>query len=152
MARPTGPPPRPNEQKRRLGNPGRRPLPDQSKIVALAATPAGSAPGPLRPLGASGQALWERVWASGAQWISPATDVELLQLLCEQIDERAGLRVTVLREGGWRERKALRVLDHQVVTALSLLGLTPADRTRLGVAEIQAQSTLDKLRANRGGS
>jgi hypothetical protein len=150
MPRPTGPPPKPNEQKRRLGNPGRRPLPDQSKLVAMPSAAVAGTPEPLRPLGPPGQALWDRVWAAGARWISPHTDVELLQVLCEQVDERAQLRVAVLRDGGWRERKALRTLDHQVVTALSLLGLTPADRTRLGVAEVQAQSTLDKLRQNRG--
>jgi hypothetical protein len=146
----SGPPPKPNEQKRRAGNPGRRPLPDRTNVVALLPVEALGVPDPLRPLGTSGQALWERVWAAGARWISPETDVELVQIVCEQIDERAALRVKVLRDNNWRERSALRKLDHQVIQALSLLGLTPADRTRLGVAEVVAQSTLDRLRQNRG--
>ena len=150
MARPTGPIPKPNEQKRRVGNPGRRPLPDRSTIVALPGVADGEVPEPLRPLGPPGRALWERVWKAGARWVSPQTDIELLQILCEQIDERAQLRVKVIGEGNWRERKALRALDQQVVAALSLLGLTPADRTRLGVAEVQAQSTLERMRAQRG--
>jgi hypothetical protein len=140
-----GPPPRPNEEKRRLGNPGKRPLPALSDIVALA--PATETPPPLRPLGAVGLGLWERAWSCGARWISPQTDIELLQILCEQLDERAALRLDVLR-GAWHERSALRDIDAQIVRALSLLGFTPADRSRLGVAEVQAQTTLQKLRTD----
>lgn len=143
-----GPPPKPNEEKRRIGNPGHRALPDRTKVVALA--PAVGVPEPLRPLGSTGSALWHRVWDGGARWISPQTDAELLQVVCEQVDERAALRVKVLQEGHWRDRAGLRALDAQVVTGLSLLGLTPTDRTTLGVAEVQAQSTLSRLKAERG--
>ena len=42
-------------------------------------------------------------------------------------------------------RRGLRELDKQIVSNLSLLGFTPSDRTRLGVAEVKAQSKLEEL-------
>jgi hypothetical protein len=54
-------------------------------------------------------------------------------MVCEQIDERSGLRVRVLRDQDWRDRNALRALDQQILNGLSLLGLTPADRSRSGI-------------------
>jgi hypothetical protein len=103
-------------------------------------------PEPVRPLGQAGLAFWSRVWSVGFAWISPHTDVELLQMVCEQIDERQGLRVKVLREGDWRDRTALRALDAQVLDCLSLLGFTPVDRARLGFVEVKIQNELDAYR------
>ena len=150
MGRPTGRPPKPTEQKRKLGNPGKRKLP--SVEVAIAGQVG--APEPVRPLGQAGLAFWNRVWAVGFAWISPHTDVELLQMVCEQIDERQSLRVRVLRDGDWRDRTALRALDAQVLDCLSLLGFTPVDRARLGFVEVKIQNELDAYRERKsaGGS
>ncbi|NDD13661.1 MAG: phage terminase small subunit P27 family [Betaproteobacteria bacterium] len=142
MARPVGRPPKPTEQKRRLGNPGKRKLP--SAEVAIVGQIG--APEPVRPLGQVGLAFWQRVWAVGFAWISPQTDIELLQMVCEQIDERQALRVRVLRDGDWRDRTALRALDAQVLDCLSLLGFTPVDRARLGFVEVKIQNELDAYR------
>ena len=142
MGRPTGRPPKPVEQKRRAGNPGKRRLPEPVALVAGSVV----APEPHRPLGSAGLAFWQRVWSVGFAWISPHTDVELLQMVCEQIDERAGLRVRVLRDGDWRDRSSLRALDAQVVESLSLLGFTPVDRARLGFVEVKIRNELDAFR------
>jgi len=142
VARPVGRPPKPTEQKRRLGNPGKRKLP--SAEVAIVGQV--SAPEPVRPLGQVGLAFWQRVWSVGFAWISPQTDIELLQMVCEQIDERQALRVRVLRDGDWRDRTALRALDAQVLDCLSLLGFTPVDRARLGFVEVKIQNELDSYR------
>jgi hypothetical protein len=95
--------------------------------------PAPKGPQPIRPLGSVGQSTWDRIVASKAGWIQQEIDVELLQIVCEQIDERASLRFKVLRENDWRDRNALRALDQQILNALSLLGLTPTDRSRTGL-------------------
>lgn len=79
-------------------------------------------------------------------WISPNTDGELFLMTCEMIDERWNLRVKVMTSGDPRERRALRDLDRLIVSNLSLLGLTPADRTRLGVAEVKRVSKLEELK------
>jgi hypothetical protein len=105
-----------------------------------------TAPEPHRPLGSAGRQFWERVWNVGFTWISPQMDVELLQIVSEQIDERAALRVKVLREGDWRDRSALRALDSQVLDCLSLLGFTPVDRARLGFVEVKIQNELEQFR------
>ena len=42
-------------------------------------------------------------------------------------------------------RVTLRELDKQITNAYSLLGFTPSDRSRLGVAEVKKESKLDEL-------
>lgn len=140
-------PPKPTEVKRRLGNPGKRALPDPAKVITLPA--ADGIPEPLRPLRAEGRRMWDRIWGNGAVWLSPATDIELVQNLAESVDEREVLRPKVLDEGDASDRIALRKLDDQIKSMLSALGFTPIDRTRMGVAEVKQTSKLDQMRARR---
>jgi hypothetical protein len=73
-------------------------------------------------------------------------------LLCESADERVALRWRVLRgDGGWRDRVGLRALDQQVSSLLSMLGFTPVDRGRLGVAEVAAVSSVERFFGRDGG-
>ena len=141
---PAGRPSKPIEQKRLLGNPGRRPLPDANTTAILPA--ADGTPEPSRPLLKYGRELWDKVWEVGAPWISPNTDMEILLMTCEMIDERWNLRVKVMQNDDARMRRGLRELDRQIVSNLSLLGFTPSDRSRLGVAEVKAVSKLEQLR------
>jgi len=136
-------PPKPTERKRKTGNPGRRPLPDLKNVIALPM--AQETPQPPRPLGQEGMKLWNRIWDSGRTWISPTSDIELVTILCESMDERTLLRLTVLRGTDWRDRVALRTLEGQLVSILSALGLNPTDRSRLGVAEVKARGALEDL-------
>lgn len=139
-------PPKPTEIKRKLGNPGKQKLPDKSKVIELASI--NRLPIPQRQLFESGMALWERVWGMGKTWISETTDSELLLMTCELIDERVRLRSFVWNNpDAWRERRALRDLDSSIIKNLSLLGFTPVDRTRMGVAEVKAMSKLEELRS-----
>jgi len=141
---PNGRPPKPIEVKRKLGNPGKRALPDQREIQLI--EPAVFVPEPARPLLKYGQEFWDKVWGQGLGWISPNTDSELLLMTCELIDERWNLRVRVMQSNDWRERRALRELDARIISNLSLLGFTPADRSRLGVAEVKAISKMEALK------
>jgi hypothetical protein len=68
-------------------------------------------------------------------------------MTCELLDERSQLRAQVINNNRPDERKALRDLDRQLVANLSLLGFTPTDRSRLGVAEVKRQSKLEELRS-----
>jgi hypothetical protein len=142
---PRGRPPKPIEQKRLTGNPGRRALPDQKEIVLLPS--AYAIPEPSRQLLTAGQELWDRIWGMGQTWLSYNTDVDLLLMTCELLDERKNLRIQVLQNNRPDERKSLRELDRQLVANLSLLGFTPTDRSRLGVAEVKRQSKLEDLKA-----
>jgi len=140
-------PPKPNELKRKIGNPGKRPLPELKNVVALPM--ATEPPTPPRPLGPEGLKLWNRIWDEGKSWISPASDLEVVILLCESMDERTQLRLQVLKGSDWRDRVALRSLESQIVSMLSAIGFDPVSRTKLGVAEVQKQSALDQLIARR---
>jgi hypothetical protein len=141
---PAGRPSKPIEVKRKLGNPGRRPLPDSSVVQYL--EPVVSVPDPARPLLKYGREFWDKVWGSGLSWISANTDAELLLMTCELVDERWNLRVRVMQSNDWRERRALRELDDRIIRNLSLLGFTPADRSKLGVAEVKAISKMEALK------
>lgn len=124
-----------------LGNPGKRPLPSNAMALPMAM----QTPEPHRPLLKYGQELWDKVWDAGVNWISPNTDIELLMMTCEMVDERWNLRVKVMQTDDARLRRGLRELDRLIVSNLSLLGFTPADRSKLGVAEVKAQTKLEEL-------
>lgn len=140
--RPRGNPAKPVEQKRLLGNPGKRPMPPQLSVMFGSSEP----PDPPRPLGQAGTELWNRAWKAGRQWVDPGADLEVMLLLCEQTDERSQLRVKVIRDGERFERGALRALDAQIMAGLSALGFTPVDRARMGVGVDRELSALDDLR------
>jgi hypothetical protein len=140
-----GRPPKPIEQKRALGNPGRRPLPTEGSLVLLPSMY--EIPEPPRPIVTeAAKALWNRTWSMGQTWLSPQTDIELLLMTCEMVDERWNLRIKVLQDNRPEERKGLRDLERQLIGNLSLLGFTPTDRSRLGVAEVKKISKLEALR------
>lgn len=128
-----------------LGNPGKRPLPSNAMALPMAV----QTPEPHRPLLKYGQELWDKIWDAGVNWISPNTDIELLMMTCEMVDERWNLRVKVMQTDDARLRRGLRELDRLIVSNLSLLGFTPADRSKLGVAEVKAQTKLEELMAKK---
>jgi len=142
-----GRPAKPIEQKRLQGNPGKRALPDQSTITLIPM--AEIAPEPSRPLLKYGKELWDKVWDTGINWISPNTDTELLLMTCEMIDERWNLRVQVMTNNDPKDRRGLRELDKAIVSNLSLLGFSPSDRSRLGLAEVKKMSKLEGIIAKR---
>lgn len=136
----TGRPPTPTERKRALGNPGKRALP-AGNLAAVAAV--ASEPFDLDPV-----AVLESVIFAGRVWLA-ATDSVALSMLRESIEERQSLRSVVIATQSETARKALRDLDKQIIGQLSLLGFDPAARSRLGLAEVKAASTLEKLRRSR---
>ena len=138
-------PPKPMERKRKTGNPGKRAIPKPGTVHLLPINT--NTPEPLRPLGQEGRRMWERIWESGGTWVSAKTDIELVQMLCEALDERIALRIQVLRGAEWRERVALRHLERSIQTMLSQLGFTPTDRTRIGAGEMAPTSKLEELKA-----
>ena len=107
-------------------------------------------PAPLPAgLGEAGQAAWARTWAD-TPWLTDV-DYDVVLLLAESEDERQALRALVMADTGtWRDRVALRQLDGQIRALLTLLGLTPMARHRLGAsARTGATSVIDELRAMR---
>jgi len=136
-------PAKPLEVKRALGNPGKRPLPKLDETISLHAGRVE----PHQPLDWAGTLLWNRVFGAGQTWISPQTDVELLLLTCKQLDRVIVLeRMFVEKPGDFHVHRQLLDLETAVVKNLGLLGLTVDARSKLGLAEIKAESKMEQLR------
>ena len=136
---------KPAERKSRLGNPGKEKLPP----IIVALPQVEGIPEPLRTLGAEGRRTWDRVWTAGAYWVAGQTDIEIVQMLAECVDERMILRAKVFTGSDWRDRVALRNLEEFTLRLYSILGFSPTDRSKLGVGQVRAASVLDELRARR---
>lgn len=143
-------PPKPIEQKRLTGNPGKRAMPKDGELVVM---PQVDNPKPLRPLGETGLAFWDEAWGKGQLWLG-RTDKWLVQLTAEMLDEREALRLSVMAnadaEDSWRDRRQLRDLERSIVSNLSLLAWTPVDRSRYGLAEVKAKSKLAEFMEKHG--
>jgi hypothetical protein len=85
----------------------------------------------------------------GANWISPDADAELLLMTCEMVDERWNLRIKAMNTDDMAMGRRVDRLTSLITQNLSLLGFTPTDRSRLGVAKVKAESRLEELIARR---
>ncbi len=86
-------------------------------------------------------------WAmkTGENWIARNSDTQLLLITCEQMDRRTDLITKIHETSEWRLYRALHDLEKMISSNLSMLGFTPTDRTRLGIAEVKAASKLEEL-------
>lgn len=149
-------PPVPLERKRARGNPGKRSLPATTETHALAPLAASDAPAVL---GDGGRQAWDRMLTS-CPWLGES-DRDMMIMLCQKVDRRDQMVEALATEpfvvvsestGVARANPLVTMLSEiegDIVRMLSLLGMTPTDRTRLGLAEVKAQSTLERLRKQR---
>lgn len=137
-----GRPATPIERKRQLGTLRNDRLPNQPIEMNQASEP----PEPPSILGKSGREFWELVYEQGGRWISHKTDRLLVTLAAQQVDEREQLRSLVIESPeDHRLRSGLRDLEKALTSNLALMGFTPADRSRLGFAEVKRESKLEEL-------
>jgi P27 family predicted phage terminase small subunit len=145
-----GRPAKPTEQKRKTGNPGKRKLPDLKNVISL---PPIKGDAPLH-LSDAGQKMWADVKAM-APWIAN-TDGKLLIELCEKMDKKYELKeklaatdYVLFTDKGYAYANPLfgmlNTVENDIVKLLSLLGLTPVDRSKLGVAEVTTKGKLAQL-------
>jgi hypothetical protein len=135
---------KPVERKQRIGNPSGRKLPKPVPVADVVALPTSHVPDPHRPLGSQGLRLWQQVWTSGAGWLKQQMDAELVLMLCEATEERTRLRFRLQeRPDAWRDRRALREIDRQIITLLGQIGFTPAERGLLGQGEVKQHEFSD---------
>lgn len=158
--RPTGRPSKPAEVKRATGNPGNRPLPD-APMPGQGLRGTDGVPTPPS-LGADGELLWVHVWVAGRSWLSPDSDYTIVKMLCEAHDEHEEIRRAL--STGVVERFYTtangQIVTHPLVTQLgnlrsqmtawlAAIGFSPADRSRLGLAEVRVKDELDELQRRR---
>lgn len=151
----------PNELKELRGNPGKRPLPTPEGHVP-AADPAQppALPDTLQPDGAGSKAWW-MIWQHATVWVSPATDMGLVVRYCELLDDRERYRSTdwtqVEPDPSKRAKLILRAgsdllkLESTLLAMEAKLGLTPADRSKIGKATVEAASTAQKMQKRASG-
>lgn len=139
-----GPPPKPLEQKRRMGNPGKRSLPVAGSLALVPPATAAS----IEALGPLGVELME---AGASAWLGRTDQLVLLRLIEDGWTERMQLRSRWIASDFSNDGIAKRLgkVEDDLTKWVQLAGLTPVDRSRLGVAEVKAQSTLEALRESR---
>ena len=151
--------PVPIERQIRLGNPGKRALP-----TPLAAVEKVDYPKPPAYLLRSGRELWIKAHRFASTWINENLDVEVLKMACEVADDRARLKRVLKKDGYYQHipimtsrgdvvgeeikshpaTKELYAQNGAYLRLLSVLGLTPTDRSRLKLTEAQAENEFDK--------
>jgi P27 family predicted phage terminase small subunit len=109
-----------------------------------------------------GLQLWNHVWTAGRSWLSPESDYTLVRMLCEAHDEHEAIRSRLT--SGEVERYYVtangQIVTHPLVTQLgnlrsqmtawlAAIGFSPADRSRLGLAEVRVRDELDELEKRR---
>ena len=144
MAQPTaGRPPKPNEIKRLMGNPGGRPLPDLNTISHLPM--ARESPTPPESLKQSGLDLWNRAWGVAITWLSPVSDIEAIKNSCHLADANEAARDRYMISTEPADAKAYVAINKAYTDSLTSLGFDPVSRSRLGVAEVRVATSIDKL-------
>lgn len=141
-----GRPVKPLEQKRLLGTLRPDRVPANAPLITLREP----LEAPRAPEGLEGVGLefWGSVWRT--PWISQTSDYWLVLMTSEALCEREALRELVLAQpDNPKARSGLRELERQLVSNLGLLGFTPSDRARLGLAEVKKESKLEALLAKK---
>ena len=143
---PNGRPPIPLERKQKLGTLRADRLPSTGLTeVERLPNEKDETPEPPAQLKAKGRELWCSVFDNG-KWLWQGVDRHLVEHTGELMDERQELRaLTDQQPENTRLRAALRQLDKQLVSNLSLLGFTPSDRSRLGLVQVKTRSKLQEL-------
>jgi P27 family predicted phage terminase small subunit len=129
-------------------------MPDLAEVADVAPV-ENSAPLHLK---ADGQKLWERI-TGGAHWLADS-DSPTLTLLCEKYDRRAQFVADLARsepvlytDKGYAYPNPLvgmlSTIENEIARLFSALGLTPTDRTRMGVAEVKARNAFEEMLARR---
>jgi P27 family predicted phage terminase small subunit len=110
-------------------------------------------------LGMVGVGYWEILWTAGRRHLSELHDTPLMTRLCSNFDRIAELENWLGSdvERRWYTSpngqivthpavKQIDQMDAQNTAWMSLMGFTPSDRARLGLAEIRVANELDQFR------
>lgn len=145
---------KPTELKRALGNPGKRKLPDEGKVIVL---PQISSEPPAH-LSKVQKAKWIELRRL-APWIA-VTDEPLLTSLVEKMTRQKELskelkksQFVLYTDKGYAYANPLfgmlSTIETEIFKLLCQLGLTPVDRSKMGVAEVKARTKLEEILAQK---
>ena len=148
---------KPTELKRALGNPGKRKLPDQGKVIML---PQISSEPPTH-LSKTEKTKWIELRRS-APWIA-ITDEPLLTSLVQKMTRQKELAkelekssFVLYTDKGYAYANPLfgmlSTVETEIFKLLCQLGLTPVDRSKMGVAEVKARTKLEEILSQKNES
>ncbi len=138
-----GRPAKPNELKRLLGNPGQRPLPDLNNITHLPMMK--EIPPAPENLQEHGKRLWERACGMAITWLSPVSDIDAIYNAATLADASEAARVKYMATLEANDGRAFVAINKAYTDALTSLGFDPLARSRLGVAEVRAATSIELL-------
>ena len=145
---------KPTELKRALGNPGKRKLPDEGKVIVLPQI-SNEPPAHLSKVQKQKWAELRRL----APWIA-VTDEPLLTSLVEKMSRQKELQKQLKKSAfvlytdkGYAYANPLfgmlSTIETEIFKLLCQLGLTPVDRSKMGVAEVKARTKLEEILAQK---
>ena len=149
----SGPAKTPNEIKARRGTL----KPSRAVVVQIQnSLPRASELGVPDGLGPIATEAWERIVQYAGAWIA-VSDRDSLTMLVKDIELLANLEARVSVDGpvlytdkGYAYAHPAMGMRHSTEESIrkwmNHLGLTPADRAKLGIAMVESQSTVDKYR------
>jgi P27 family predicted phage terminase small subunit len=151
-----GPPPKPVEQKRREGNPGKRALPD-SLIVA-----GRGVPDKPESLTETAAVIWDEIVPQLETWgMLDRIDGLALEALCFQAALMREAMSTIKAEGTTSTGSTGQIREHPAIKTFQnaqnelrkwseRFGMDPSSRTRLGLAALKGKSLKDELDSKLG--
>jgi P27 family predicted phage terminase small subunit len=113
-------------------------------------------PPPPADLRERGTAEWVKIWQAGSRWLHPEEDYHWIEQISHAYDDISAFREEIERTGlivkGYAGQltanpllREIRDAENVIRKCLSVLGFSPTDRARLGLAEIKVQSGLQSL-------
>jgi hypothetical protein len=126
-----------------MGNLGHRDLPDLNNITHLPM--AKEIPPAPENLGEAGKKLWDRAWGIAVTWLSPVSDIDTIENASRLADATEAARIRYMATTEPADAKAYVAINKAYTDALTSLGFDPISRSRLGVAEVRAATSIDKL-------
>jgi P27 family predicted phage terminase small subunit len=143
----------PNEIKKKRGTL----RPDRAPVVQLQnSLPRVTEAGVPEGLGPLATEVWLRIVENAGSWIA-VSDREALTMLCKSVEFHADLSARINVDGPVLFTDKGYAYAHPAVGMrasaedsirkwMNQLGLTPADRAKLGIAMVESQSKIDKYR------
>lgn len=129
-------------------------LPDASGIAPSSVLPA--LPALPDGLGQRGEVEWYKIWETGQSWLHPQEDFRWVEMIARAYDDNDAFRKKVKSDGlvckGYAGQDVahpliaeIRKNDALIMKCLSVLGFSPSDRARLGIAHVKLKTGLQNL-------
>lgn len=139
-------------QQRKARGDGRTPGGRELAKVAYTLVKREDAPPTPRGLQLRGRKEWDKIWASGP-WLNPDQDYAWVEMIARAYDDMDSFRKRVQDDGlvvtGYAGQTTahpliaeIRKCEAVIQKCLSVLGYSPTDRARLGMAEVKKENAL----------